>query len=287
MGNKRMVRLAWATWALSLVLTALGLWLLALSYSTPVPLDWGFRGWPAIIAVAYSTVGAIVASRRPDNRVGWIFCAAGLITGILGFLNEYAVVALLARPGTLPAGRIAAWVASWIWVPFVGLISTFLLLLFPTGRLPSPRWRPVAWLGAAEIALLSLHFALMPGPMWNFSFATNPIGIEGARGVLMLVGDVAVLLAIGSGMLSATAAIVRFRRSRGEERQQLKWFAYAGALVMACTPLGIASVADPLVTATHAGIPIAAGIAILRYRLYDIDIIRSYAVDRLCRIVRS
>ena len=166
MGNKRMVRLAWATWALSLVLTALGLWLLALSYSTPVPLDWGFRGWPAIIAVAYSTVGAIVASRRPDNRVGWIFCAAGLITGMLGFLTEYAIVALLARPGTLPAGQIAAWVASWIWVPFVGLISTFLLLLFPTGRLLSPRWRPVAWLGAAGIALLSLHFALMQ----QFSF---------------------------------------------------------------------------------------------------------------------
>jgi hypothetical protein len=270
--RSRRAWLALAAWVVTLALTALGLFLLALSYGTPVPPAWGFRGYPAILAVAYSTVGAIVTSRHPDNRVGWLFCATGLLSGVQVFVTEYATVALLALPGILPAGLAAAWIGSWIWVPLISLITTFLLLLFPTGQLPSPRWRPVAWLSIAWIALGSLQFALMPGRMWNFSFATNPVAIEGAADGLRLMGDIATLFAVISGILSASALIARFRRSRGDERQQLKWFAYSGALLILGLP-SINSVAVPLAIATQAGIPIAAGIAILKYRLYNIDII--------------
>jgi hypothetical protein len=259
-------------WGLSLVLSICGLLLLALTHKTPVPPSWGFRGYPAILSIAYGTVGAIVASHRPDNRVGWLFCAAGLLAGVQAFVTEYATLALLARPGLLPAGLTAAWIGSWIWVPLISLITTFLLLLFPTGQLPSPRWRPVAWLSLAWIVSGFLQFALTPGPMWNFSYATNPMAIEGAASILGWVGNVGTLIAVGSAILSVSALIARFRRSRGDERQQMKWFVYAGSLLILGLP-SIASVAIPLAIATQVGIPIAAGVAILKYRLYDIDFI--------------
>lgn len=266
-------RLAWATWLLSIGLSSTGLLLLALSYRTPVIMDWGFRGMYAILTVPYATVGAAVASRRPNHRIGWLFCAVGLVAGLLTFLSEYAVVALLAWPGTLPGGLIAAWVGSWLWLPMVGLAGTFLLLLFPTGRLLSPRWRLVAWASVGSLVLVWIQFALTPGRMWNFSFANNPFGVEAVAGVLEPVSTVIVLLSIVTDLLPAASVIVRFHVSRGDERQQLKWFTYAAVLVGLFGSLSIVSVAVPLAIAAQVGIPLAVGIALFKYRLYDIDLI--------------
>jgi hypothetical protein len=137
--------LAWVMCALSLVLTMLSLWLLILILSHPnVP---GYLYWAedTLLAVGYSTVGAVVASRRPGNPVGWVLCSIGLSWGVAHFTSEYATYALLAAPGSLPDAEAAAWIYSWVWVPGLGII-VFLPLLFPNGRLSSPRWRPFAWL---------------------------------------------------------------------------------------------------------------------------------------------
>ncbi len=141
--SRKISWLAWTMWALSMALTVLGLWLLVLGLSQPnVPI---YLYWAegTLLAVGYSTVGAVAASRRPENPVGWVLCSIGLSWGAAHFSSEYAIYALLAAPGSLPAAKAAAWIASWLWVPGLGLI-VFLALLFPSGRLPSPRWRPFA-----------------------------------------------------------------------------------------------------------------------------------------------
>src|SRR5829696_10468206 len=143
--SARAAWLAWIVWALSVVFTMLSLWLLIenLSYpDVPVYLYWAED---TLLAVGYSTVGAVTASQRPGNPVGWVLCSIGLSWGVAHLTSEYATYALLAAPGSLPAAEAAAWIYSWIWVPALGFI-VFLPLLFPTGRLPSARWRPFAWL---------------------------------------------------------------------------------------------------------------------------------------------
>jgi len=281
MNARTAARLAWLTWALSLVFTALGLWLLALTYTTPVGPRWGPRGFPAAFAVAFSTVGALIASRRPHNLIGWIFCSVGLLAGVQVFTEEYAVYAVLARPGTLPAGEMIAWIQNWIWVPGAGPALTYLLLLFPQGRLPSPRWRPVAWLATVGMAAMAFSQAFTPGRLGNFYYVTNPFGIEGAEAVLQFMYYAATVIVLASVFASAASLLLRFRRSTGEERQQLKWFAFAAALLVLG---GLGGFLGPLLSpetqlgpllliTTMLGIPIATGIAILRHRLYDIDII--------------
>jgi hypothetical protein len=265
--------LVWVAWAITMVFTALGLGLLALSYQTRVPQAWGFRGFAAIWAVPYATVGALIASRRPGHRIGLLFSGAGLLAGLLNFASEYAIVALLARPGVLPGGALAAWFGSWLWVPFLALINAFLVLLFPTGHLLSPRWRLVAWLSVAWVVLLWLQFAFMPGPLWNFSFADNPFAIPSLAGVLHQARNLAIALGIVTTALAAISVLLRLRRSHGDERQQLKWFVYAASLVIMLQPVSIASLATPLIIATQIGLPVAVGIAILKYRLYDIDLV--------------
>src|ERR687889_49750 len=136
--------LAWTMWALSMVLTVLSLWLLVLGLSRPNVPVYPYWAEGTLLAVGYSTVGAVVASRRPGNPVGWVLCSIGLSWGAYHFSSEYVTYALLAASGSLPAAEAAAWIASWLWVPGLGLI-VFLALLFPSGRLPSPRWRPFAW----------------------------------------------------------------------------------------------------------------------------------------------
>ena len=133
--------LAWIMWALSIALTVLSLWLLILNLSHPnVPI---YLYWAegTLLAAGYSTVGAVVASHRPGNPIGWVLCSIGLSWGAAHFTSEYATYALLAAPGSIPTAEAAAWIYSWLWVPGLGLI-VFLALLFPSGRLPSPRWRP-------------------------------------------------------------------------------------------------------------------------------------------------
>jgi MFS family permease len=224
---------------------------------------------------AFMVVGALVVAHRPSNAIGWIFSAVGLlpITGALA--AEYATYALVTRPGSLPGAILAAWYASWPWYPTLALALIFGPLLFPTGRLLSPRWRPAAWLAGAATATFTVLAALQPDldPVADHVIA-NPIGVaavenpeESAVGVTLL--SLVTLVAV----VGFVSLVIRFRRSRGEERQQLKWFTYAGALL----PLAVLGdflpppVGDLLFAVPIVFLPVAAGIAILRYRLYDID----------------
>jgi hypothetical protein len=268
--------LAWIMLALSIVLTVLSLWLLILNLSHPnVPV---YRYWAedTLLAVGYSTVGAVAASHRPANPVGWVLCSIGLSWGVAHFTSEYATYALLTAPGTLPAAEVAAWIYSWVWVPALGFI-VFLPLLFPSGRLPSPRWRPFAWLSVLLVAVGTIMAAFSPGPGVGLSIR-NPFGIES----LPNLNEQLQALLFALIFVAAASLVGRLHHARGVERQQIKWVAYAGALG------GGASL--PTYTVLEAvdlrwlhmvgyvpalvgivGFPTAVGIAITRYRLYEID----------------
>jgi signal transduction histidine kinase len=229
------------------------------------------------LAVGFPLVGALVASRRPHNGVAWVYLGGGLGAGLALFAYGYAQYALVTNPGALPGGRAAAWVSSWVWVTGATPILTFGLLLFPDGRLPSPRWRLVAWLAAGAIALPILSSALMPGPFFNHPMAANPVGIPGAAAALRLIDPLGVALFWVAAACSVAAVLVRFRRGREQEQQQLKWLAFAMAVLLLAIALywvpWLTLVAHGLFLGAAAFIPVAIGIAILRYRLFDIDLL--------------
>jgi hypothetical protein len=221
-------------------------------------------------------MGALIVAHQPSNAIGWIFSAIGLLTATGGLAQEYAEYAYITRPGSLPGAILAVWYSLWWWYPTLFLTLVFTLFLFPTGRLLSRRWRPAFWLAATTTAAFTLLAALSPGLNLDQDHAVrNPIGIGWVEDVEKgVVGaGLFVLLAVSEAAALASL-ILRFRRSRGEERQQLKWFTYAGALLL-LIPLGDFLPNRNLSTAVFglliAFLPVAAGIAILRYRLYDID----------------
>jgi hypothetical protein len=266
--------LAWSVWGFTLALLVVAL----LSPKTEenglvilLPLATG--------AIAWSTVGAVVASRRPENAVGWILWAMGLLSGVALFAGQYATYALLVHPGSLPGGELVGLLSSWIWVPIIGLLI-FLLLLFPNGQLPTRRWRPVAWIGGAVIAMGAINEALVPGTIDGLEPLRNPLGIEGAKRILALLSTISQALAAALLLVAAASLFVRLRRARGEERQQVKWLAYA-ATVLATSfflssvsgAIGASWVGFVLSMVGFLGIPMAAGIAVLKYRLYEIDLL--------------
>jgi hypothetical protein len=233
----------------------------------------------AIIAFSFPVVGALIASRRPDNPVGWIFCVIGISQALVDFAYEYATYALVTEPGSLPGGGLMSWVQTWAWVPGYAFMITFLLLVFPTGRLPSPRWRPVAWISGLAIVIM-----IMPAlAFWQYRGARllgDIFEIESSLGFLGQMFAVGFPLLLVCGAASVVSLIVRFRRSTGDERQQLKWFTYAAATLAVFaivvegilgerTDLGILRTVFAFILIP--AVPIATGIAILKYRLYDID----------------
>jgi len=230
---------------------------------------------------AFMIVGAVVVAHRPGNAVGWIFSAIGLLAGSGLFAWQYAEYAYITRGGSLPGAMVAAWYNSWFWFPLFSLVSVFTLLLFPTGRLLSPRWRPVAFLAAATTVAIVVLNALAPTiGLGEQITVRNPIGVAAIPDPPADSPVAAVLIGLlvvctGAGVLSL---VLRFRRSQGVERQQLKWFTYASALMFLVLALGqlfgeaaVGDVVDVLLGIGFILVPVAAGIAILRYRLYDID----------------
>jgi hypothetical protein len=235
------------------------------------------RAAPLVAApLAFSVVGALVASRQQRNPVGWQLLAVGVFmtANLLG--ESYARYVLITAPGSLPGGRYGAWL-GWTYAPILAIMAIFVPLYFPTGRLLSPRWRPVVWSGIGFLAFAVAGNALWPGPqppLLGLAPVPNPVVyLPQARPLFELFRNLAGLCLL-PGIAGAIAAlVVRFRRSRGIERQQLKWFTYAAALA----PLpGFAYELAPgifglLRTLILPLVPISVGVAILRYRLYEID----------------
>ena len=276
--------------ALSLGLTLVGWAFLALSIAAPVPSAWGFRGFPGIFALVFGWIGYLLATRRPRNPIGWCFLAAGTLSAVQVAATEYASYALFGAGAGLPGGEIGAWLNEWIWIYLVALATLPVFLYFPDGKLTSPAWRVVLWTGFLSATVASVFLSLAPGPMQTFGI-TNPFGIDSdltRRGAGAVGGrtsalpSVLGLLLFGVAMIAATASsIARFRRSRGEARQQLKWFAAASvvvAIAMVDSFVNEAKYAQVILIAALPTVPIAIGVAILRYRLYEIDTLINRAI---------
>jgi hypothetical protein len=226
-----------------------------------------------VISIPYPVVGALILSRATGNPIGWVFCAVGLLQGLNVFGDEYGHYALLTNPGSIPGGFEMGWVAFWTWMPSLALLLTFLLLLFPTGHPPSPRWRWVGWLSAAGIVLIVFPAAIAGWAVRDTGLEIldeSGLEIEGSILVAVPVGFALVL--VGS-LASIASLLVRYRRSSGDERQQLKCFMFAGGLafttiLLAFTPIDLG---EWTLGVGLIAIPLAVGVAILKYRLYDID----------------
>jgi hypothetical protein len=277
MGGRTASLLAWSASALSLALTAITVLLIVLLIRSDTPI---YYYWleTSMVALGYSTVGAIVASRLPKSPIGWLFCAIGLIFGVSHFSAEYAAYALLAPSRSLPAGEAFAWLTSWVWVFGLGLI-VYLDLLFPNGRLPGARWRWFAWFTAIVLVPAAILGALSPGLILS-STLINPLGVEGLPNVSRAIEAFMYALIV----VGASSMLARLRHAGRIERQQIEWFAYATAVAISGVILkntvypavGVTWVWWVGLVLTTVGVvssPVAMGIAIFRYRLYQIDLI--------------
>jgi hypothetical protein len=269
-------RLAWLLYVVALVLIglAVGLWLVV---HRPVAGAVGYEYWHEgmVNGLAWATVGAVIATRRPEHPVGWLFLGAGLVGAAQLVTGEYAA-AFLAASGPSAGVAVAAWASSQFQGAVVGLLVG-VLLVFPTGRPPSRRWWVLAWAIAAGVVLAGVGQGLAPARYQDFPGVENPFGIAGLATMLKWIAGAGAVLSV-VGFLGALASLlVRFARARGLERQQLKWFVYAAGLGFAVLFLpnlipGASGVAGTLAwTLVPASLSAAAAVAILRYRLYDID----------------
>jgi hypothetical protein len=280
MSRRAAALLAWFAGALSLALTLLSLVFLILNLSHPDVPVYSFWIENVLFSVGFSTVGAVIVPRLPpENRTGWLFCAIGLLWAVAHSAAEYAIYALLVAPGSLPAGEAVSWFFTWPPITALGLML-FLVLLFPDGRLPGDGWRWFARLGALATVVAATLQAITPGPIGAGLPIRNPFGFEGFPNVGRPVQ------ALMFALISAAVVSLFVRRSRASEveRLQIRWFAYAFA-VASCGVILKYLVAEPLDLTWlgrfgyaldligTAGIPISMGIAILRYRLYDIDLV--------------
>src|SRR5215471_18222029 len=263
--------------AASIALTAGGM---ALAYVDRHALPAGITNWtfPAVfedvVTMGVPVLGFVLASRRPANRMGWLFLAAGLALALATFTGPYSLHALRVAPGSLPAGRAAAWLANWVFVIQAAMLA-FLLMVFPNGRLRSRRWLPAAWFVAAVYTSLGLALIVRATRFWAHPFQPFPRGLYP-----WALTEVSILLP-ATFVISIVAAGWRFARSSGEERLQLKWFAAAALLVVAATIptlVGNSPAANVLQNLAFLCLYAAIGIAVLKYRLYEIDIVISKAV---------
>src|SRR5215203_1927546 len=280
--------LAWSLCALSLTFVIVWALFRLLNFPTPRGVDQTplpLEVWVLLVFVLFTTIGALVASRQPKNTIGWIFCAMGLFSTSSVASGQYAIYAVVSSPGSLPRGGTAAWLEAFFGGPIIITMFALLLLLFPDGRTPSHRWRAALWLDLIA-ALLLFVGSFKPGPMETSSLnVANPFGIEKIGALLNVLLYVGFSLALAVTTLGVVSLMVRFRRSRAQERQQIKWFAFAGAIMCAVTAVGpflwsvppsspgVTLIWPVLFFSAVSTIPLATGIAILKYRLYDIDII--------------
>jgi hypothetical protein len=263
--------------ALEAGLVAAGLGLMAWNLTDP-----GIRGEAVeqialcVFALAFGAVGALLGHRRPENSIGWLFLLAGLAWSLSFACAEYAVAALYPEDSSLPYGETTVWLATW--APIVGYAVPVALvfLLFPDGRPLSPRWRPIVWLATLGVVLSTASFAVSPGTLEEpFERFENPYGMETLSDVLGLIGWP---LVIASPLVGLVALLLRLRHARGDEREQVKWI--LSAFVLLAALLGVAGTlfdnvrgAELVLSAGIVGVPVTTAVAILRHRLYEIDLI--------------
>jgi signal transduction histidine kinase len=272
-------RLAWSLWAVFALFGAAGVWIVVLARPRAVVIE---NLVYLVIFLAIATVGALVASRQPGNAFGWIFLATAMAAAIAFPTSEFAHYSLRVRSEPLPGTVLAAWIGSWAWLPVFTFPTSFVLLLFPDGRLPSRRWRPFAWFVGGFLVVAAVTFMFAPGRLEGAPIP-NPVGIGALAPLRDIISVAGYPVILGFALISATSMILRFRRARGEQRQQIKWFTFAAAF-LAIEILVSALVGDVFnVDLGYVGtaldalgflvLPVAAGVAILRYRLYDIDVV--------------
>ncbi len=272
----------------SLVLDGFGLVLLVpqLRSSTFERLDAQTIGG-FVLGATFPVVGWLIATRRPENAIGWIFIGVGLSQAVDSFAGQYGVVGLMTAPGSLPAADLLAWIATWAWAPGFVLLLTFGVLLFPDGRPPSPRWRPVLWMAAIALVLLIVPVAIVAwGERGPDLLGVGPVeSSDPTVQAILFVQFLGLILLAVAACLSVAGLVVRFRRSLGVERAQLKWFVAAGAIEVGSL-MGSAFITIPstllnlvLTVVVSPLLPIAATVAIFRYRLYDIDRLISRSVS--------
>ena len=278
-------RAAWSLWYLVVGLSAASFVLTLLNRSVLNPTDTIVLVGTGVAAVGYGTVGALISASR-QNRIGWIFCTISLGFALFAFTWTYVIRGLVTAPGSLPGTAYMAWVRTWVLTLALAPIP-LVFLLFPNGLLPSRRWRPVAWILIVGPALNLVGTALRSGVLFEQYGVRveNPFGIAGIGEGNWLAFVVPALIWFGAAISSVVALVRRFRGAKGEERQQLKWLAYvAGTAVALLFPglilgaaglsgfSGVVSLALSL-GALFIGIPVASAIAILKYRLYDLDVV--------------
>jgi hypothetical protein len=278
--------LACALLAVCLALVLAGFALL-LATTDPFALQWKNAGGlgpataGALVYLTYATVGALLVTRRPAHAVGWLCCALGLTQSASFFAGRYAAYALFQAPGTLPAGEWAVWFGQWVFGLMLAEIA-LLMLLFPDGRPPSPRWGPVAWVGVGAVAVQTLGKMVRPGPMvyaMPNGHLDNPAGLESIGGLASLVSAWAELSAMLFLLIGLFSLVVRYRRSRGAQRAQIKMVAAAGGIFVLVSAITLVAIAlgparegggalmwffATLIALAFALFPIAIGVATLR-----------------------
>jgi signal transduction histidine kinase len=274
----RVVTARWLAGCVAAASVALMAGSLALTFADRHLVSARLAGWDDAFAqvtdLALPAVGFVLASRRPRNRIGWLFLAAGLALGLRAFLHHYGLHGLVAAPGSWPAARAAMWLSNCIWVIPLAMLA-FVFLLFPTGRLRTRLWRPAAWFVAGALTLAAAGALGTASRLWARPFTTS----LSQQGIWLVTATFIPLLA--ALLVSVAALVVRFARSVGEERLQLKWFAAAAVLVLVVLIVTFpvnSGVANVLGNLAFLCLFVAIAVAVLKYRLYDIDIVISKAV---------
>ena len=272
---RALAALAWCLLALWVLVAALFVWE---SRHQPIADEWVL----VLPLVGYAVVGALVASRHPGNAVGWLLLAIALAIALGDLAETY--IHTRSNPGYVAV----AWVSGWLFNVWLMLIVGFLPLLFPDGRLISRRWRPVLWLAVATVTTQVVTVAVTPGDLAVTANIENPLGVEGTlHGGLVVLSVVSWCVFVVVAGLTSASLVVRFRRSRGRERQQVKWVAFAGLMTIAGLLTSALGELLPkpwgdvigdvgwivFLAACIGGIPVATGVAILRHHLYDIDVV--------------
>lgn len=281
--------LAPAAWLLALGQVCFGLALAWLNQLTIQRLFAEYIVAQSLGALAFASVGLLLARRRPGHLIGWLFCLLGVGFGQTTWIGQYARYTMLTRPGALPAGAFVTWCFFWSWLPIIMLALVALPLLFPDGRLPSPRWRPLAWLAGCGALLMSLSLAISPGPVdASLPEVANPFAPAWGATFLPVLTPIAQVLGLISVLGAVAAQAARFRRARDVERAQIKWFAGATVVLIAAflTPIlttypdftDDTLLSGALLTLAYPALALAVGVAVLRYRLYDIDVLINRAL---------